>query len=158
MQITLRPFDAADSAAAVDMFAELNRHEATVSGDRRTDINAAHECFDEMLADAKKGAVVTVAEVEGIVAGLMVWAAGTDHSFVVEAFSRFGRVDDIVVAERFRGRGIGAALLAEAERLTRAAGMKRLRLTVLSGNDPAIAAYERFGFRDYARVMVRDFD
>ena len=36
--------------------------------------------------------------------------------------------------------------------------MRRLKLTVLSGNDVAVDAYGRFGFRDYARVMVKDFD
>ena len=36
--------------------------------------------------------------------------------------------------------------------------LTRLKLTVLSGNDVAIDAYGRFGFRDYARVMVKDFD
>ena len=69
---------------------------------------------------------------------------------MAETARRYGSVQDIVIAEAHRGKGIGQALLAEAERLTREAGMTRLKLTVLSGNDVAVDAYGRFGFRDYA--------
>jgi ribosomal protein S18 acetylase RimI-like enzyme len=89
---------------------------------------------------------------------LLVWAARTNEAYMTEAATRHGSVQDIVIAEAHRGKGIGQTLLSEAERLTREAGMTRLKLTVLSGNDVAVDAYGRFGFRDYARVMVKDFD
>ncbi len=160
MMVTIRPFTESDRAAAVDLFHELNRHEAEISGDRKTDRAAAEICVTEMQADAatRPGVSVVVAEVDGQVAGLMVFAEHLDDSFIEAHLRRSGRVEDIVVAEAFRGQGIGRALLAEAERLARQGGMKRLRLTVLSGNDGALSAYGRFGFRDYASVMVKDLD
>ncbi|WP_442581516.1 N-acetyltransferase family protein [Mesorhizobium sp. ASY16-5R] len=155
MTLKIRPFEMADREAAIDLFLELNRHEFTITGDRRTDRGGAVFCVDDMIQGLGQGAVALVAEAGGKVVGLMVWAAHTDEPYMDEAARRYGRVDDIVVAEAQRGKGVGQALLAEAERLTREAGMSRLKLTVLDGNDAAVAAYERAGYRDYARVMLK---
>jgi ribosomal protein S18 acetylase RimI-like enzyme len=156
--LTIRPFEMADREAAVDLFLELNRHEFAITGDRRTDRGGAEFCVEDMIAALGQGAVALVAEAGGEVAGLMVWVAQTDEPYMAEAERRHGSVQDIVVARAHRGQGIGQALLAEAERLTREAGMPRLKLTVLYGNDAAVAAYERAGYRDYARVMLKAVD
>ena len=158
MSLTIRSFEDRDRAAAADFFEELNRHEHGISNDRKTDRETAELCVAEMLRDAGQGSVIRAADVAGKLAGLMVWAAAVDQPFVEERVKNYGRVEDIVVAAAFRGQGIGQALLAEAERLTRGAGMKRLRLTVLAGNEPAAKAYARFGFHDHAVVMIKDLD
>jgi ribosomal protein S18 acetylase RimI-like enzyme len=159
MTPTIRPFsEATDREAAVELFLQLNRHEFAITGDRRTDRGGAEFCVEDMILAVEQGAVALVAEMAGSVVGLLVWAAHTNEAYMTEAAARHGSVQDIVIAEAHRGKGIGQALLAEAERLTREAGMTRLKLTVLSGNDVAVDAYGRFGFRDYARVMVKDFD
>jgi predicted GNAT family N-acyltransferase len=54
--------------------------------------------------------------------------------------AKFGR---LVVARHARGRGIGAALLAEAERQARAVGCARM---VLSAQTSAMGLYERAGY------------
>ncbi|MFI5011911.1 MAG: GNAT family N-acetyltransferase [Hyphomicrobiales bacterium] len=57
-----------------------------------------------------------------------------------------------------RGRGVGQCLLAEAERLTRDKGLKRLAIGVLCGNDGALEAYRRFGFERHATEMLKALD
>ncbi|MBL3041928.1 GNAT family N-acetyltransferase, partial [Klebsiella pneumoniae] len=52
-------------------------------------------------------------------------------------------------------RGVGRALLTEAERLTRAKGLKRLMITVVAGNHGAERLYEDFGFAPYARALAK---
>lgn len=159
MTPTIRPFsEATDRDAAVELFLQLNRHEFAITGNHRTDRGGAEFCVEDMILAVEQGAVALVAEIAGSVVGLLVWAARTDEAYMAETARRYGSVQDIVIAEAHRGKGIGQALLAQAERLTREAGMMRLKLTVLSGNDVAVDAYGRFGFRDYARVMVKDFD
>ena len=59
----------------------------------------------------------------------------------------YGLVSDLVVAERFRGQGIGRMLLIEAERLARACDVKWLRIGVLADNIAADGLYESMGFR-----------
>ncbi len=152
----LRLFREIDREAAVGLFLELNHHEFAISGDRRTDRGGAESCVDDMVLDVERGAVAMVAEFGGGVVGLMVWAVKSDGDYTVEATRRYGFIQDIVVTEAHRGKGIAGAMLAEAERLTRVAGLSRLRLTVLVGNDSATSAYERSGFRDYSRGMIKD--
>ena len=53
----------------------------------------------------------------------------------------------LMVARSHRRRGVGTALLAEAVAWARGAGVRKLELHVFPHNAPAIALYERFGFR-----------
>jgi ribosomal protein S18 acetylase RimI-like enzyme len=56
-----------------------------------------------------------------------------------------------------RGRGIGAALLTEADKLAAAAGVSGLSLVVSDTNTGARRLYERSGYREDARrKMVKD--
>jgi Acetyltransferases len=57
-------------------------------------------------------------------------------------------VQNVEVLERYRGQGIGTALIAAAEREAAARGFDRLTLTVSTGKPDVQALYERLGFRD----------
>ena len=56
---------------------------------------------------------------------------------------------DIVVTARFRGQGVGRALLARAQDHARSRGCCKLTLEVLEGNERAIALYRTMGFDPY---------
>jgi ribosomal protein S18 acetylase RimI-like enzyme len=72
----------------------------------------------------------TVATVDGQIVGVVV---------------RLGTLVDLAwVDSAFRSRGIGSALMADAERQ---AGGDELRLEVWTVNERAVAFYERLGFR-----------
>ena len=60
-------------------------------------------------------------------------------------------LESIVVAPELRGRGIGAALLAEVIQRARAQGARRLDLEVRASNAGAIRLYERLGLRETGR-------
>jgi GNAT superfamily N-acetyltransferase len=65
------------------------------------------------------------------------------------------RVHDLVVTDRARGRGVGAALLRRAEELARKRGCFRMALVTAAWRDQTIAFYEREGFQDYGRWFVK---
>lgn len=52
----------------------------------------------------------------------------------------------LMVAARARREGVGRALLDEAVRWCRSAGVRKLELHVFPHNEPAIRLYESFGF------------
>ena len=54
----------------------------------------------------------------------------------------------------FRGRGIGTRLLADAERTSRALGLRKLSLIVFEQNAGAKRLYERWGFVERRRQPV----
>jgi ribosomal protein S18 acetylase RimI-like enzyme len=62
------------------------------------------------------------------------------------AASRHVAVVGMVIAPEWRDRGVGSALLAEAFRWARWAGVEKISLSVYPHNDRALKLYERFGF------------
>jgi diaminopimelate decarboxylase len=58
----------------------------------------------------------------------------------------------IAVAAGYRSRGVGTALMAEAFRWARGAGVEKIVLSVYPNNGGAIALYRKFGFRDEGRL------
>jgi RimJ/RimL family protein N-acetyltransferase len=85
---------------------------------------------------------VFVAETsEGIVGRLSIARDGQQQSHHVAELG-------LMVAAGLRRRGIGTALMEEAIKWARRAGVVKLELTVFPHNEPAIALYRKLGFRD----------
>ena len=57
---------------------------------------------------------------------------------------------DLVVTPGYRGQGVGQSMLAFVEAEARRRDCCKVTLEVLSGNQRARQAYERFGFIDYS--------
>lgn len=60
--------------------------------------------------------------------------------------SRRAQVESVRVAADLRGRGIGAAMMADAETRARAAGCRLVQLTSNAGRERARKFYESLGF------------
>jgi GNAT superfamily N-acetyltransferase len=147
-QFLIRPFQSRDQYEVVMLARELQDHEAKIF-DRMTPPREIGSWYvSRMLNDARgsRGELL-VAECDGRLAGYASLLIGqSSQNAIDEVFYTFAYVGDLVVARSERGRGIGKALLAECERLARAAGEKWLRVAVLSGNLRAVSLYKNFGF------------
>ena len=75
---------------------------------------------------------------------------GASHSPTPPADSFY--IDSLATAERFRRRGVAAALLEEAERLARECGLSAVALDTRSSNTGARALYDRHGYEVHAEV------
>ncbi|MDQ2813604.1 MAG: GNAT family N-acetyltransferase [Actinomycetota bacterium] len=87
------------------------------------------------------GTRLLVARVDGEIAGAL-----TLVMFPIPTGSR-AWIEDVVVDEAARGRGVGAALTTEAVRLARADGARTVDLTSRPSRPAANRLYERLGFR-----------
>ena len=72
----------------------------------------------------------------------------------IEGFSTFAcrplvNIHDVVVLASHRGQGVGRLMLEQVAVLARERGACKLTLEVLTGNRPALALYERIGFKPY---------
>jgi len=83
---------------------------------------------------------VLVARAEGTIVGTLTLAM-----FPIPTGFR-AWIEDVVVDEAARGRGIGAELTAEAIGLARAAGARTVDLTTRRSREAAGRLYERAGF------------
>ena len=64
-------------------------------------------------------------------------------------------VEDVVVDPDHRGRGVGRALLAALADWASSRGVRRLQLLADGNNGPALAFYDRLGWRATALVCRR---
>jgi ribosomal protein S18 acetylase RimI-like enzyme len=64
----------------------------------------------------------------------------------------YGAIQNIGVIPRYRGLGLGAALLLQALDGFRSCGLERVYLEVTADNDGAVRLYHRLGFRKMKTV------
>jgi ribosomal protein S18 acetylase RimI-like enzyme len=86
------------------------------------------------------GSTLLVARIEGTIVGalaLTIYRIPTGLQ---------ARIDDVVVDDSARGKGIGEALSHEAIRLARVAGAKAVSLTSHPSREAANRLYQRLGF------------
>lgn len=96
---------------------------------------------------------IWVVEVEGEVRGLgyFIHQETPPHPLVVAR--SYLLVDVVVVDEGWRGKGLGKALLGQAEDIAREQGYPAIQLKVYRDNETAIQAYEKAGFRTVRQTM-----
>jgi ribosomal protein S18 acetylase RimI-like enzyme len=127
--------------------------EWTLRQGRENDIRAMYlldlVCFDEPFRFDQRsmrrfalqvGALVVVAESDTKLAGFVV------VHLVRKAKRTVGYVVTVDVAREFRRRGLARTLIAEVERQAAQAGAAEMALHVHTGNEAAIAFYERSGY------------
>ncbi|HET6945586.1 MAG TPA: GNAT family protein [Gaiellaceae bacterium] len=74
------------------------------------------------------------------------------HIVVIESSFGFAEIG-MMVERRWRGRGVGAALVAAAIERARARGLHKLALSVFPHNEAAVALYRKFGFLEEGRRL-----
>ena len=134
----LRPAAPPDAALIFTLICELAAYEQL-----SRDVAANEGLIAAALFTESPRAFCTIAEYDGVPAGLVLW---------FYTFSTFrGRhgiwIEDLYVRERFRGAGIGRALLTSLAHRCHEEKLGRLEWAVLNWNAPAIAFYEKIGAR-----------
>lgn len=100
------------------------------------------------LADSRESALF-VAEEGGLVEG---WIQVAQRSAIESG--TFAEIIGLVVDEAVRGRGVGAALVAEAEWWARAAGVSSLRVRTNVLRVKTHSFYARMGFEETKKQIV----
>ncbi|WP_156323221.1 GNAT family N-acetyltransferase [Bosea sp. AAP35] len=159
MTTTIRRMLESDREAVLGLLGELTDHEATLSDDRATGPAAAAACLaDDTEKATEHGGGQFVAEMDGRAIGYLALRLGRTGPFLHDHLRDHVYIENIVVAAARRGTGVGQMLLARAELFAREAGCKALHLGVLTGNDIALNAYRRAGFKGFALEMAKIID
>lgn len=140
MSITVREADASDAARLVELIIALGHpiEEADVSRNLET--------------LAQNGVLPLVATDGDQVIGM----CGISAMVTVHRPAPVGRVSVMIVDEAYRGRGIGALLMAEAEKRLAERGCKIIEVTSNMRRDRAHHFYEQLGYeRTSYRFMIK---
>jgi ribosomal protein S18 acetylase RimI-like enzyme len=157
---TIRPYEPADRPALIALVREMQRVEAALFDRMKPPDEIGDAYLDALLlACARHGGAILVA-IDGrrLIGYAAVLTAMSSRDEIDEIEYSYATIRDLAVAEAFRRRGVGRALLARCEDLARVAGARWLRITTLSNNAAALRAYERAGFAPLLSVMEKTLD
>jgi len=154
---SIRKYRESDEAACRACIVELQDSERQIDARLRRGEEMADAYLRDMHARCRDYAgTILVAEANGVVAGLAMVLAHVPFESLDERPGSRAVVAELVVREGFRRRGIGAALLHEAERYAAEAGATELRISVLSGNHAARHLYAQWGFTSYLETLSKE--
>lgn len=153
---TIRPYQPADQAQAERCIIELQDFERAFEPDRVEGKTIAQRYLDYLLTTCQtKTGRLFVAEADGQVVGLVCVWLEREPEFFLTTLAGYAYISDLVVLPAYRRRGIGAALLHQAEAYALERGATALRIGVLAKNNAAHAAYHKAGFRDYEISLLK---
>jgi ribosomal protein S18 acetylase RimI-like enzyme len=98
------------------------------------------EAFEPVFRDLVQSRCFFVYQVSGHIAGFYKASRHPGRA------SHVGYLGTLAVAPQFQGQGVAHAMVAEAIDALRAAGAKRIELTVESDNTRGLAFYAKLGF------------
>ena len=105
------------------------------------------ECFSDpwsqnaVIEAAKYGTIFLVAEYQNKIIGYLGMKPVLDE----------GYISNVAVTSEARGMGFGSALLQKLTLYAKENGIKTISLEVRPSNTPAIALYEKFGYKQVGR-------
>src|SRR5262249_6530738 len=99
--------------------------------------------------------IILLAESRGEPAGLIHVQLYDTPPLSAMVARRRAHVEDLVVHERFRRRGVGRRVLEAASEWARAHRASEIVLTVWRGNHVAARFYRALGYRPLSQVMAR---
>lgn len=148
--MAVRPCEEKDLPVVLDLITQLAD---VATGGKDFDINHFCELFSKMSArpDAYANYVY---DVNGNVAGFL------SMVFYMTFFHRVGtaQVNELVVADGYRGQGIGQALMKAAEEEAHKRGMDELEVGTEKENVKAQAFYRKYGFGEEYVLFGMEFE
>jgi ribosomal protein S18 acetylase RimI-like enzyme len=143
-RVTVREAGRGDEAIVAELVRELARLEGETAA-------ATPELVTEYLAFPLSGALL--AELDGQVVGLLTWFVrpGLYHG------GRWGYIDELLVREQARRKGVADALLEAVMTRFAAAGCVEVSVSTMPDNEPAKALYRKHGLVDEALFLERHF-
>ncbi|MGI5843781.1 MAG: GNAT family N-acetyltransferase [Candidatus Xenobium sp.] len=154
--VVVRPASSSDIPAIIDLAVEAVRHSVSplrgsrqeaVQEYRRADLQA----LPEVLTLPESG-IFVAEDRQGRLVGHVIAMTGRSESLTGEPQ---GWIFDLSVAPEFWGTGVARRLMERAEDFVMAQGLRFLGLGVTSSNKRALAFYERLGYLEERKQMVK---
>jgi ribosomal protein S18 acetylase RimI-like enzyme len=157
--VLVRFYAPGDAESVEQCIIELQDAERKLEPDRvegRT-IAQRHR-LDLLRICGEKTGQLYVAEDAGVVVGMVcIWLEREPETYL-STLTEYAYISDVVVLPAWRNRGVGRALLLQAERFAVEHGADVLRINVLARNVTAAGLYRAAGFREYAVSLLKHLE
>ena len=108
------------------------------------------------VAEHPGGGLLVAEQDEGL-AGFILFAVREEFgTHVPEATRLLGQISDLWVTPDARGRGIARMLIAAAEAHLKSAGLKRIEITAVAGNERALRLYRVLGYDPHEVTLAKN--
>jgi ribosomal protein S18 acetylase RimI-like enzyme len=135
-----------ESVYAIFSLTDILHHQAHPDFFQETD--DPKDIKDYLLAGIQDDdTVVFVAEEGGLIIGAIIASVRHTAKISILVDRTFVSVENLVVTDKFRQRGVGQTLMEQVHLWTKARGLKEIELTVWEFNQGAIAFYENLGYQ-----------
>lgn len=105
---------------------------------------------------AEKEGICLIARRSGDFIGFVTgWIEVAENPAETEDSTTFGYISDICILPAWRGQHVSGLLLAAVEHHFAAHSIRRLRISTLAANQPALAAYRSAGFHPYEVTLEK---
>ncbi len=143
MKLIIRSFQAKDLPSLKILFIELQSYEKGLLPDRASGELIFDSYWQELNNDIKeKNGDVVIAEMEGIVVGFIAYYLEKD--ILNEQGHLY--ISDLVVNKKYRGQGVAAKLMKNAEHFAKEKNTSTIRVAVLA-NNPSQSFYQKLGYK-----------
>ncbi len=158
--ITIRPYTPADEADVIEIVKQMQVHEGQFFDRMRHEDDIGPAYVVDLISEIDKpGGRFFVADHDGRAVGyvtLDLKIQRKDDRYEVDY--TYAKVEELAVLEPYRGQGIGQQLLAHCEQLAKEAGLKWIRILLLTENTLAWRAYTRAGFKPLSSTLEKVID
>ncbi|MBN1247931.1 MAG: GNAT family N-acetyltransferase [Anaerolineae bacterium] len=162
MKVTIREATLLDYEALCDLFAEVDRahREALPDLFRETDGPSRDFVYIRALITDRDHGVLVAENKESArrpapLLGCLIIVARESPDVPILVPIRYAMVDTLVVAEAYRGTGVGRQLMRSAEDWALGKGIDRIELNVFEFNEGARIFYESLGYTTLSRRMAK---
>ena len=107
----------------------------------------SYEYLSDFVNDDKSDFILAIADGDIVGFSLILERATADIGLLVPC--KFAYIQDFVVAEEYRSKGIGSALMEQSKQWAQERNLDCLRLSVLAENKDAQRFYKRHGLREH---------
>lgn len=141
-------------------------------------ITRLHNQFNEMMAQLQSRDYLSISEdeswirknfqntqltyllieAEGEVRGLILVESVETNRTTSSISQRYAYINQLVIAEQYRGYGYGHALLKSVKEWAKKRQLAYIQLNVLTNNVAALMFYEKEGFQDLQKIMRLSID
>ncbi|MCM1991888.1 GNAT family N-acetyltransferase [Oceanirhabdus seepicola] len=135
------------------MYEGDEHHRVNLPHKFRKSHESREEFINSKLDDEESN--IFVCEYKGNIVGLIIARVMKTPDISIFKPRQFGWIENLIVQDSSRGLGIGKKLMDEAENWLKSRGIEEIELNVYDFNKAAIALYEKLGYIDLSKKMIK---